>query len=45
MPLVIQFHDDLACPTIVCDWCQQPITQALAYAATLLAPDTAKATP
>jgi len=28
MPLVIQFHDGLACPTIVCDWCQQPITDA-----------------
>ncbi len=28
MPLMIQFHDDLACPTIVCDWCQQPITDA-----------------
>jgi len=28
MPLVIQFHDDLSCPTIVCDWCQEPITDA-----------------
>jgi hypothetical protein len=30
MPLMIQFHDGLACPTVVCDWCQQPIDQAQA---------------
>jgi hypothetical protein len=28
MPLVIQFHDGLSCPTIVCDWCQAPIADA-----------------
>jgi hypothetical protein len=28
MPVMIQFHDGLACPTIVCDWCEQPIEQA-----------------
>jgi hypothetical protein len=28
MPLVIQFHDGLSCPTIVCDACQEPIIDA-----------------
>jgi len=28
MPIMIQFHDDLSCPTVICDWCQQPITDA-----------------
>jgi len=28
MSLVIQFHDALSCPTIVCDWCHQPIEEA-----------------
>jgi hypothetical protein len=28
MPLMIQFHDGLSCPTIVCDWCHTPITDA-----------------
>jgi hypothetical protein len=28
MPLVIQFHNGLSCPTIVCDWCRKPITEA-----------------
>ena len=28
MPLMLQFHDGLSCPTIVCDWCHQPITEA-----------------
>ena len=28
MPLVIQFHDGLSCPTIICDACQEPITDA-----------------
>ena len=28
MPLVIQFHDGLSCPTIVCDACQEPIMDA-----------------
>ena|SRR5215831_13897955 len=28
MPLVIQFRDGLSCPTILCDACQQPITDA-----------------
>jgi hypothetical protein len=30
MPLVIQFHDGLSCPTIVCDAYQEPITDARA---------------
>lgn len=29
MPLMIQFHDGLSCPTIVCDWCHQPIKEGL----------------
>jgi hypothetical protein len=28
MPLIIQFHDSLSCPTVICDWCQRPITNA-----------------
>ena len=28
MPLVIQFHGGCSYPTIVCDWCQEPITDA-----------------
>jgi hypothetical protein len=28
MPLMIQFRKGRACPTIICDQCQQPITDA-----------------
>jgi hypothetical protein len=28
MPLMIQYTDGLLCPTIICDWCQEPITEA-----------------
>src|SRR5215831_4826261 len=28
MPLVIQFHDGLSCPTVICDACEQPIEDA-----------------
>jgi hypothetical protein len=30
MALVIQFHEGLSCPTVVCDWCHAPITHAWA---------------
>jgi len=28
VPLVIQFREGLSCPTVVCDYCQRPITDA-----------------
>jgi hypothetical protein len=28
MPLMVQYLDGLSCPIAVCDWCQQPISEA-----------------